>query len=56
VELAQRGEDLTSAEGIPPVNVPATPEWAEVLRRRLDMLLLLIEPHFEKRGQDELIN
>ena len=56
VELAQGGEDLTSAEGIPPVNVPATPEWAEVLRRRLDMLLLLIEPHFEKRGQDELIN
>lgn len=56
VELARRGEDVTSDERIPPVNVPATAVWAEALRRRLDMLLLLVQPLFEKQDRGESIN
>jgi hypothetical protein len=29
------------------VNVPATPEWAEELNGRLNLLTLLVKPHFE---------
>jgi hypothetical protein len=34
VELARKGETGTPEEGVPPVNVPATPEWAAELNKK----------------------
>ena len=47
VKLARLGQTGTPEQGIPPVNVPATPEWAEKLERRLDGLILAVRPFFE---------
>jgi hypothetical protein len=47
VELARQGKIGATEEGVPPVNVPATPEWAEELNGRLDSLTLLVKPYFE---------
>ena len=50
VEFARKGETGSPEQGVPPVNVPATPEWAEELNRRLYGLTLTVKPLFEKRG------
>lgn len=42
VELARQG---SSSEDVIPVNVPATPEWAEALAGRLDFIETKIIPH-----------
>ena len=47
VELARKGETGTAEQGVPPVNVPATPEWAEKLSQRLQLLTLIVKPFFE---------
>jgi len=47
VELARQGKEGTPEQGVPPVNVPATPEWAEQLDKRLQMLEFVISPFFE---------
>ena len=47
VEFARRREEPGRDDRVPPVNVPATPEWAEVLDRRLVSLIELIRPLFE---------
>ena len=47
VELARQGREGTREDGVPPVNVPATPEWAETLDKRLRSLADLIRPFFE---------
>jgi hypothetical protein len=47
VELARNGQAGSAEQGVPPVNVPATPEWAEELERRLQILTLIIKPLFE---------
>jgi hypothetical protein len=41
IELAAKGE---SSVGVIPVSVPATPEWAEDVRRRLDLLGKIFRP------------
>jgi len=54
VDFARKGQTGTTAQGVPPVNVPSTPEWAEVLKQRLDSLREIVAPFF---GEDsELIN
>lgn len=54
VELARKGEAGTAEQGVPPVNVPATPEWAERLNQKLHGLTLCIKPLFERdRGGRE---
>lgn len=50
VELARLGQAGTSDQGIPPVNVPATPEWAEKLSQRLQLLTLVVKPFFESES------
>jgi hypothetical protein len=47
VELARLGQTGTADEGVPPVNVPVTPEWAEKLNQRLHGLTLAVKPFFE---------
>ena len=41
IELARQGR---TSPDVPPVNVPATPEWAEELDGRLQMLRRVIKP------------
>jgi hypothetical protein len=50
VEHARRGQTGTAEEDVPPVNVPATPEWAEELNQRLHGLTLIVKPLFEDAG------
>lgn len=52
VELARKGETGTAEQGVPQVNVPATPEWAEKLNQKLHGLALCIKPIFEG-GEDD---
>jgi hypothetical protein len=47
VELARLGHTGTPDQGVPPVNVPATPEWAEKINQRLNGLTLAVKPFFE---------
>lgn len=46
VRLASQGKTGTAQQGVPPVNVPATPEWAEQLDQRLKILASLVRPFF----------
>lgn len=45
--LAREGRVGTPEEGVPPVNVPATPEWAEKLEIKLRILTDGARPFFE---------
>jgi len=55
VEFARGNTDGIDEEDIPPVNVPATPEWAEKLDKRLGTLETTIRPFFQddEVGSDE---
>lgn len=55
VELARMGRTGTPEQGVPPVNVPATPEWAERLNQKLDGLTLAVRPFFE-HGEGRRMN
>jgi len=55
VELARKGETGSPDQGVPPVNVPATPEWAEQLNGRLSALRLAVKPFFEDDSQKSSI-
>jgi len=46
-KLAREGRTGTATEGIPPVNIPATPEWANRIESRLRMLNEIALPYFE---------
>ena len=48
IELAREGRVGTADDGVPPINVPATPEWADKLERSLDLLTLKVKPFFDK--------
>lgn len=48
VRLAREGTKPAPEDCVPPVNIPATPEWAEQLDGRLHMLNKLVKPFFEK--------
>jgi hypothetical protein len=54
VELARLGRTGTPEDGVPPVNVPATPEWAEKLGQRLVGLTLSVKAVFE--GESDAVN
>ena len=47
VELARKGEAGAPEQGVPPVNVPTTPEWAERINQKLYGLTLTVKPLFE---------
>jgi hypothetical protein len=47
VALAREGREAAPQDSVPPVNVPATPEWAEELDGRLRLLTELVKPFFE---------
>lgn len=47
VNCARQGRDPILEDCVPPINVPATPEWAENLSGRLRLLKELIRPYFE---------
>jgi hypothetical protein len=51
VELARNSQKGTPEQGVPPVNVPATPEWAERINQKLYGLTLAVKPFFE--GKDD---
>jgi len=51
VELARNGETGTAKQGVPPVDVPATPEWAEKLNQKLSVLASIVPPFLEG-GED----
>jgi len=47
VVLARQGREVLPEDCVPPVNVPATPEWAEKLDSRLRSLAELVKPFFD---------
>jgi hypothetical protein len=51
VELTRKGQTGTPEQGVPPVKVPATPEWAEKLNQKLYGLTLAVKPFFEDEEQ-----
>jgi hypothetical protein len=56
VELARLGRTGTIDDGVPPVNVPPTPEWAEKLQHRLNSLALIIKPFFDEDAESDYVN
>jgi hypothetical protein len=47
VQLAREGREASPEDCVPPVNVPATLEWAESLDSRLRSLQELVQPLFK---------
>ena len=47
VEVARQGREPEPRDCCPPVNVPATPEWAEILDGRLRTLSEVVKPFFD---------
>jgi len=56
VELARQGREGTADDGVPPVNVPATPEWADKLEHRLHSLTLIVKPFFDETDESTQVN
>jgi hypothetical protein len=56
VELAREGRSGTADDGVPPVNVPATPEWAEKLEQKLNSLRLIVQPFFDDSGESDKVH
>ena len=52
VELARIGRAGKASEGVPPVNLPATPEWAERVNQKLYGLTLTVQPIFDGMSDD----
>ncbi len=55
VELARKGQTGLREQGVPPVNVPATPEWAEKLNQKLHGLKLTVKPFFEAEPNTDAV-
>jgi hypothetical protein len=51
VEMARSGGASTPSLDIPPVNLPATPEWAERLNQKLYGLTLAVGPYFDESDE-----
>jgi hypothetical protein len=47
VEVARQGREPEPEDCCPPVNIPATPDWAEKLDSRLQTLAEVVKPFFE---------
>jgi len=54
VEYARKGQTGNDDQGVPPVNLPSTPEQAEEIHKRLEALVLAVKPFFEKLGERDL--
>ena len=50
VELARAGKTGSPEDGVPPVSVPATPEWAEKLDKRLSGLIKAVKLFFDRES------
>ena len=47
IEFARQGKQGSADDGVPPVDIDATPESAELLRQRLESLRQIIAPLFK---------
>ena len=56
VEYARSGQNGPAGDDVPPVNVPATPEWADKLEKRLNSLRLIIQPFFDDTGESSQVH
>ena len=54
VELARKGLHGTPEQGVPPVSLPATPEWAERLTQKLYGLTHAVKPFFEDEEEQRV--
>ncbi len=51
VESARKGQSGSPDQGIPPVDLPATPEWAQKINQKLYGLTLTVKHLFEEPGE-----
>ncbi len=51
VEMARSGGAVIPKWNVPPVNLPATPEWAEKLNQKLYGLTLTVGPYFDESNE-----
>jgi hypothetical protein len=56
VDLARQRRSAGLEDEVPPVDIPATPEWADKIQQKLHLLLLLVKPYFESSGESGEIN
>ena len=56
VEMVRQGRSETPDDGVPPVRVPTTPEWADKIERRLHTLRLIVQPFFDDAGESNQIH
>lgn len=56
VELARQGRTGTADDGVPPINVPATPGNAAELDLKLQGLMLAVQPFFESADPPNGVN
>jgi hypothetical protein len=56
VEFARAGKTGTPEQGVPPVDAPATPEWAERLNQRLYGLTIAIQEIFQDEDEKALLS
>jgi hypothetical protein len=54
VEFARESKTGTAAQGVPAVNVPATPEWAERLNQKLYGLTIAVQGVFQDEDEKAL--
>lgn len=55
VEYARSGPKGPAGDDVPPVNVPATPEWAAKLEKRLNSLRLMMPPFFDDKEESSTV-
>jgi hypothetical protein len=55
VDFARRGQTGTEEEGVPQVDVPANPEWAERLSLKLQGLNAAVRPFFQNSGRKKAV-
>jgi hypothetical protein len=52
VEFARRGQAGSPEQGVPPVELPATPEYAEIINKRIYGLTKAMQPLFDDKEDD----
>jgi len=56
VDYARSEHNTPPGDDVPPVKIPATPEWAEKLEKRLNSLRLIIQPFFDDGEESNLVH
>lgn len=56
VRLARQGKHGSTEDGVAPVNVPAKPQWADKLEKRLHLLRSTVKPFFGDEDEPTPIN